>query len=538
MTKRAVICVEDTRNLVEFAGYLVSAGWTILSAGKTGEFLRKERIPFQYEKGIAESPDINADTFMLIKKVMSTRIDGAGSSSQDDTFRENNIQILCVNVQPPAFAGPLAEEPHGIPNLPVTSLVRSSFANYGNILMLTDPGDYKEAMIQLRTDSVTPEFRRYLAGKAMNMISAFDGAVALGILKDSTGDDPFMNYLTFPFAKEMVFHGGVNPQQKSCLYSMTRSMGAASGFRKLHGPELNYNVICDLSLAWDQISSLYACLKNQLTVKSVNSDGYEFTTQFTPCTGTVFTVAVKRRSIVGGALSTNVLDSFLKTFTYDSQNIDDVTVGCSAVIDSKAALEMVKTDFAAIIAPGFTSEAKEILSANRNIRLIPTAKVSLQLFDIQLVNGGLLVQSKDHVLFGQWNVRTKNRPSQFLSDEMAIGMLLVMGPRSYSCILMKGNAIVGISQACTSPLKSVDSVLSEAVENAERNPGQNQDGILADVLVSDTAIPFCLSVRTLIDRGVKAIIQTGGTPDDGEFIKYCDERGVVMIFTGMTHIAY
>ena len=105
---------------------------------------------------------------------------------------------------------------------------------------------------------------------------------------------------------------------------------------------MSYTLVNDISYAWRQINTLFALLKDQLTVKSTNSDGYEFTTQFTPLTGTVFSLAVKFGTILGASHATNVLDSFKSTFTYDSISTSDVVFACSAVINGEAAEEILR----------------------------------------------------------------------------------------------------------------------------------------------------------------------------------------------------
>ena len=94
-----------------------------------------------------------------------------------------------------------------------------------------------------------------------------------------------------------------------------------------------------------------------------------------------------------------------------------------------------------------------------------------------------------------------------------------------------------VSQACKSAEKAVTSVLTEAIDYQSRN-GLPLDEPLGELLVCDTEIKLCPAVKELIARGVSTIIQTGGTADDEEFIQYCDERNVVMVFTGMSHITY
>ena len=552
MTKRAVIHVENTENLVEFAEFLVSDGWTIISANKTEEILRKQKIPVTKEAALSENNVYMADTSRLIRKVMMTKYheeDEQYISHPDE--EENNIFIVCMNVLPvinPSIVSKQFDNQLCPKNFFVTTVLRNAFKNYENLLILTDPEDYKEAMIQLRTGSISLEFRTYLAAKALNLVSAFDSGLSASILQSPQYNQPFMNYMMLPFKRELQLHSGMNAQQAAYLYKSPGEEGSLGNFLKYQNKDLSYTLVNDISYAWRQINTLFALLKDQLTVKSTNSDGYEFTTQFTPLTGTVFSLAVKFGTILGASHATNVLDSFKSTFTYDALTTTDTVFACSAVINTEAAEEIAKGNFAAIVAPSFTTEAKQILSRNKKTRLVPSSKVTNINIEARFINGGILIQTKDTTLFNQWKVRTKNRPSQVQTDEMVFGMLLVMGARSYSAVLLKQNSICGIAQGCTSEARAIDGVWYEALKFTERANGISGQGFgikhdldtsnLGEILVCDGAIPFCDSTRKLIDSGLKAILQTGGTSSDDEFIEYCNEHGVVMVFTGMTHLSF
>ncbi len=552
MTKRAVIHVENTENLVEFAEFLISDGWTILSANKTEEILRKQKIPVTKENALSENNMFIADTSRLIRRVMMTKYheeDEPYISHPDDD--DNNIFIICMNVLPsinPAIVSKQFDNQLCPKNFFVTTVLRNAFRNYENLIILTDPEDYKEAMIQLRTGSISMEFRTYLAAKALNLVSAFDAGLSASILQSPQYNKPFMNDMMLPFKRELQLHSGMNPQQSAYLYKSPAEEGSVGNFLKYQNKDLTYTLVNDIAYAWRQINTLFALLKDQLTVKSTNSDGYEFTTQFTPLTGTVFSLAVKFGTILGASHATNVLDSFKATFTYDSISTTDTVFACSAVINTEAAEEILKGNFAAIVAPGFTSEAKQILSQNKKTKLIPSSKITNIDLEARFINGGVLVQTKDSQLFNHWSVRTKNRPSQVQTDEMVFGMLLAMGARSYSAILLKQNSICGIAQGCTSAKRAIDGVWYEALKCTERANGFPGDDFkvnkdidksnLGEVLVCDAAIPFTEGLKMLIDSGVKAILQTGGTSTDDEFIEYCNEHGVVMVFTGMTHLSF
>ena len=537
MTRQAIIHVENTEGLIDFARFLSEFGWDILSANRTEELLKNADIPVRKEHALVENNLYLNDTSDLIKRILSSTFytEPSGRGNPDAS-----ICLICMNVQPTIHSINSEKKLKYVTrpfNFYVSTILRNAFINYENILILSDPADYKEAMIQLRTNSIDLNFRTYLAAKALNLVSAFDGGIASSILMAPKAEKRFMNYLTYPFEKQFSLKGGANAQQKGCLYRFPEGGGTVGSIQKQKGKELSYNTISDISFAWEQISMVSTNLKNQFSVKSTNCDGYHFVTQFTPLTGTVFTIAVNNKSILGASLSTNVCDSFKNTYTYDTENIKGATLASSAVIDEKAAVQIAKCGFSALVAPGFTAEAKHILDAEKDLNTIQIAKVVTADYDMELINGGLLFQSKDNTLFDHWDIKTKNRPGQPLADQMAFGTILSMGSRSYSAVLLKNNSVVGISQSCKTPQRAIDVAFGEAVLHKEQNPAFYEDGTIADVLVCDSAIPLSNSIEELARQGLKAIIQPGGLSQDNELIEFCNSHLISMIFTGMTHIS-
>lgn len=524
MVKNAIIHVEDSTNIIDFAKFLNDSGWNIFSADKTENLLKNNNIPVIHEHNLDETNNYLDDHSHFMRKIMMTKIPEYENEKEDQN-NNDNIQIICLNVIP-SFNFLLMNKKNSVSYNPtrffILTIIHNAYINYENLLILTDPDDYKEAMIQLRTESVSKEFRLYLASKALNLISSCDSGISASIFHSSGFKAPFMKYLAYPFKNEMSIKGS-NEHQKACIYNLNSENTFFSPFTKTSVNELNYNIASDISFAWQQITTLYSFLKNQFTVKTENNEGYEFTTRFTPLTGTVFTVAVKFNSIVGASLSTNVLDSFKQTYNYDYENIKDVVLACNTVIDFSAAQEIIKCDFATIVAPGFTDEAKEEFLKNPKIKLLSSVRLSALPFDAKLSVGGIILQQRDSVLFDHWKVKTKNRPTQIESDELAFGFILAMGSLSYSTILLKNNSIVGISQKCTSVIESLKNLV-------------NNSNNFGEVLVSDSPLPFCQLTKQIIDNGVKSIIQPGGTETDEEFINYCNEKNIIMVFTEMSHI--
>lgn len=528
LTKKAIIYVDNKENIIPFSQFLVSSGWTIISGDETENLLKSENIPVVHESGLTENINDKNDTFEVIRKLLNSNLK---SDSSD------NISLVCINLSPlkeKAGSNIISD------NFYLTSILRNCFVNYKNLLVLTDPEDYHEAEIQIRTDCITDSFRAYLVGKMLNMISAYDGIVSHQIFKNSPYADKFSTYLSIPYKKIGKSLAGLNPQQEACIYIKDEDFSFSNNSLKKIYKDLPCNIITDVSFALEQIRLLFNYFRTQFTVKSVNCDNYEYTTQFTPLTGTVFTIAVKYKSIIGAALADNTLDSFYKTFTYDTDKISGAVFGCSAVIDEKVANEIVKSNFTAIFAPDFTNEARLILGNNKGIRLITISTEAEIGYDTEFINSGFLIQTKDNLLFDKWFIKTLNRPSQSKIDQMAFGMLLVMHMKTYSAVLIKQNSLVGIAQGDISSVDAVDEVLNNSKKNHQRSKvsENTDDKILADVLVCDTAISLCDSIKELISCGLSAIIQPGGLLNDDEFIKYCNEHDVVLVFTGMTHISY
>lgn len=539
MDKKAILFCEDNTGIIEFATFLEKTGWSIFSNGTTAEILKENNIPFKIEHAFDASPRNISDSSLLIQKILRTKIMSEGNPF-DSPDEESNYFIICINLDPLDSSFEFfSKVGQGNPALYSfrTTLMRNCCTNCQNVLILCDPADYKECLIELRTDDIQDSFRMYLAGKALNMVSAYDSANANAILINNPfHGSSYLNYLTMPYKKAFELKHGMNPNQNAVIYQLGSEGGAFTGFKKLHGKEITHRILSDANFAWNQICILYENLKTSSTLPSENFEGYPYTTQFTALTGTVYCILVKYNVVVGASIDTNVTDSFKKTLSYDLDSTIHSTLGCSAVIDADAANEIIKYDFSAIIAPGFTNEAKEILSRNENTRLISATRPANSAFSASIIDGGVIVQSIYRKLFEKWVVPTKTRPTQKECDELAFGMCIAKSAKSYACVCVKDFAIAGMASSYTSRFKSLGNALFEAKQTFKLHP--TEDNVIADVLISDSAIELCEPLKELIDNGLKAIIQSGGHQNDKELIAYCDEHNVAMIFTGITHYNY
>jgi len=537
MKKSAVVFVENRESLLHLCSYLQESDWQILSFGDTAEYLKNNQIPCKIDRNLDARSTSITDLSSFIQKILLT----SHSEYSRNADTDNNVRLLCLNCNPR-----LMHTKHDTDGAfyeayvpAVISIIRAGIINHKNVLVLTDPADYKEAVIQMRTESVSPEFRRYLMGKALNLVSACDAAISFSILRASPYADPFSNYLMVPYKKKRVLQHGANKQQSSALYSLCGGEGTVNGIKLLQGVVPTYAVVSDSTYAWERVGNLYMNLKTQMAVESENRDGYKFNTQIMPLTGTVFCIIVKHKLIVGAGIATNSVASFKKALNYDTTVINNASIACSSAVDADLAREIIKYEFTSVIAPGFTEEARNIFSECQAVRLLQANGFEVKHYDAENMNGGILVQSVDDVMFEKLFICTQKRPSQEEINQLAFGTIMVMNAHSYSACVIKDNAITGIASGFGSRIKTLQNVTYESKQTMKKHLDENNgDEKLGDVLVCDSAIPLCESVKELIDGGVKAILQTGGLLEDKELIDYCDEKGVSMIFTGRTHYHY
>ena len=533
MKKKAVLYTPNFEKLATLAQSLVHENWEIISAGATADFLKAQNIAVTINRALEEPLNSN-DSYIKLMKMITEN----GRSIQTTASRsEAVVSLACLNV-PPTFRKLNdfleIDKSDNCIDFNTINLIRAGAKNYNNVIILTDPADYDEAIIQIKTDSVSTKFRLYLAGKALNLTSAYDATCAASILSQSEGIR-YPNYYMLPFKRTAHLRHGMNEHQTSYIYSINDQIGALSGIKKIQGKELNFNLIENCFSAWKCTSLFLKIIKNPFTVDSWDCNNYPFTTQFTPAAGSVFSIAVKNTNPIGAALGSNLVESFKKCLSCDPSSFEGATLGCSSVVDREAAEEIIKVDLRAIIAPDFSREAKEIFSQKKDMRLLIASKPISDYYEARTVDGGLLVQQPDWTIFKKWKVVTQNRPTQIQADSMAFGMMLAMIAKSDAALVLNDFAAVGISTGNTSRSRAIHYALDNASEYFKNNVNSSDRN--AEILVSDSVIHFDENTKSLADIGVKAIIQTGGADNDAEFINFCNEHGISMVFTGIQHLS-
>jgi phosphoribosylaminoimidazolecarboxamide formyltransferase/IMP cyclohydrolase len=283
------------------------------------------------------------------------------------------------------------------------------------------------------------------------------------------------------------------------------TQSAIANARQLQGKELSYNNIMDSDAAWQAVSDFDK--PAAVVIKHAN-----------PC---------------GAATSdVSIGEAYLKAMATDPVSAFGGIVALNRPVDKSSAEELAKTFLEVIIAPGFDEEAKAILGAKKNVRVLEipsTLDKQAAGFDFRKVVGGLLVQERDkgHSEIRQSKVVTKRQPTEEEYQALDFAWRVVKYVKSNAIVYATKDQLVGVGAG---QMSRVDSVKIAKMKANLQTKGC--------VLASDAFFPFRDGVDIAADAGITAIIQPGGSMRDDEAIQAADEHGMAMIFTGVRHFRH
>jgi len=537
MKNRALISVFCKDGILELASYLSGAGWEILSTGGTSKHLSDNKIPVtdvSAATGFPECLDGRVKTLHpAIHAGILARRDETSHMDKLSELKLGTIDLVCVNLYPffeKAQTGLSLEETVEFIDIGGPTMLRSAAKNYRDVIVLTDPADYSETINGLKAGNVPAEFKKRLAGKVFDLTSAYDAAIARYLLEL---DKPAAEYPVFwplSLKKAQSLRYGENAHQSAALYLNTGKPGALGGMEQLHGKELGYNNIRDLDLAWKA-----ACAFG-LPADGTSPMGEDEVRQFVPAgaaagSAKVCCVAVKHNTPCGIALGGTLLEAYEKTFACDPVSIFGGIVACTTTVDAATAEKLGELFLEIVAAPGFESEALEILQKKKNLRIIKLDHCPAEINECIAVDGGILVQQSDRKLLEKWEVVTKTAPAAGDIPDMLFGMRAVTFVKSNAIMVVKEQAATGIGGGQVNRIWPT-------VQSLERSAAVTKDSTPARVLASDAFFPFADVVEAAAAAGIKAIIQPGGSVNDKLSIEACNKYGIAMVFTGTRHFKH
>jgi len=521
MIKQALLSVSDKTGVLEFARELSAMGVKLLSTGGTAKLLADNGLP------VTEVADYTGFPEMLDGRVKTLHPKVHGGILARRDFPEHQaalaqhniptIDMVVVNLYP--FQQTVAKEEcsleDAIENIDIggPAMLRSSAKNHKDVVVICDPADYGRVLAELKSGNgeVAYETKFDLAKKVFAHTAAYDGAItnyftALGADKAHATRSAYPATLNQQFVKVQEMRYGENPHQSAAFYrDVAPVVGSLANYTQLQGKELSFNNIADADAAWE-------------CVKSFDS---------TAC------VIIKHANPCGVAIGVNALEAYSKALQTDPTSAFGGIIAFNCELDGAAAQAVAKQFVEVLIAPSFTAEARQVFAAKTNVRLleIPLGK-GVNQYDFKRVGGGLLVQSPDakNVLPADLKVVSKKQPTTQQLQDLMFAWRVAKFVKSNAIVFCGNGMTLGVGAG---QMSRIDSARIASIK--AQNAGLSLAG---SAVASDAFFPFRDGLDVVVDAGATCVIHPGGSMRDQEVIDAADERGVVMLYTGVRHFRH
>jgi len=505
--RRALLSVYDKDRLLEIGKALAVAKVEILSTGSTAKTLKDAGIVVKEVSSYTEFPEIMGGRV----KTLHPKIHGgilADQSNPDHLKAISELDIepfdlVVINLYPFAetiasgadFAECIEQIDIGGP-----SMLRGAAKNHGSVAAICLTSQYDQLFTALQSGGFSDEERRNLALTVFRTTAEYDLTIANWL--GNVGSQPLPDWYGQIFTQVSALRYGENPHQGAAIYR-----GGTSGIVQAvqsHGKEMSFNNYTDADAAWR------AALDHM-----------------EPCVA-----IVKHANPCGIAIATDIASAYAKAHLCDSVSAFGGVVAANRKVTVAMAEQLSKVFTEVIIAPDYEPEALELLKAKPSIRILTCSNTKINPLEVRPISGGVLLQETDLLNAGGDNARNWNQvtggevSAQDLSD-LEFAWKSVRAVKSNAILLAKDGASVGIGMGQVNRVDSARLAVDRAGSRVHGSVG-----------ASDAFFPFADGLQILIDAGVRAIVQPGGSVRDEEVIAAAKSAGIAMFFTGTRHFSH
>lgn len=501
--KNALISVYYKDGLAPLVELLNKFGVTFYSTGGTETFIRDLGIGVERVEDLTSYPSIlGGRVKTLHPKVFGgilSRRPLADDKAQLEQYEIPEIDLVIVDLYPfEETVASGASEQDIIEKIDIggISLIRAAAKNFNDVVIISSKNDYKalEELLASQDGQTTLEQRKSFAKKAFNTSSNYDTAIfnyfnqeePLPVFKQSIQQSQELRY-------------GENPHQKGVFYGNLDAM-----FDKLNGKELSYNNLVDVDAAVSIIDEF-----DQPTF-----------------------AILKHTNACGVASRRAILDAWKAALACDPVSAFGGVLIANTTIDEATAEEINKLFFEVLIAPAYTDEALQILTAKKNRIILRRKEVKLPEQHFKTLLNGVIAQDKDNTVEGPELMQfvTKAQPTQTQLEDLYFANKIVKHTKSNTIVFAKDNTLISSGVGQTSRVDA----LKQAIEKA-KSFGFEVEG---SAMASDAFFPFPDCVEIAGDHGVAAVLQPGGSIKDQLSVEMADEKGVAMVITGVRHFKH
>ena len=520
--RHALISVSDKTGLRELAQALKVRGIEVVSTGGTAKALRDlglDVIDVSRVTGFPEMMDGRVKTLhpAVHGGLLAVRSDPAHQAAMIANAIPA-IDLLVVNLYP--FEAKLAAQAgfdDMIENIDIggPAMIRSGAKNFRDVAVIVEPNDYAALIDEMNAHDGGTDLplRRRLAQKAFARTAAYDAAVSNWLAQSLQADAP--DYRAFGGKLAQRLRYGENPHQSAALYLEPEIRRGAATARLVQGKELSYNNIADADAA------------------------FELVAEFDPADAAV--VIVKHANPCGVAVGADSHGAYERAFACDPVSAFGGVIALNRPLDGATAKRIAETFSEVIIAPDADEEARAILAAKKNLRLLLTGGLPgprAAGLTMRTVAGGFLVQSRDAgtTTHADLKVVTKRAPTNLEIADLLFAWRVAKHVKSNAIVYAKHGATVGIGAGQMSRVDSSRIAVRKSEEVARAHGAGN--ALAGSVVASDAFFPFADGLLAATAAGATAVIQPGGSIRDAEVIAAANEAEVAMVFTGMRHFRH
>jgi phosphoribosylaminoimidazolecarboxamide formyltransferase/IMP cyclohydrolase len=509
---RALISTYDKTGLDEFARGLARLGWSLVASGGTAAYLEELGLAVDHVEALTESPEMLGGRVKTLHPRIHAGILARRDRPEDvATLEEHGIEpfeLVCVNLYPfeqvAARQGVTEEEAVEMIDVGGPSMLRGAAKNFAHCIPVCRPDRYGFVLDELESrGEVSLDTRRELAAEAFATTAAYEAAIATWFAERET----FPETLALAFDKVLDLSYGENPHQRAAFYADRGTRAhLLSRVEQLHGKALSFNNLNDLSAA-------------RLVCR-------EFT--LPTC------VIVKHANPCGVALGATIEEAYDKALTSDPVSAYGGIVVLNRDVDAALGARLAEQFVEVLFAPGYDDEALEALQRKQGTRVLvdrERRRPPGQQRALKRVLGGILVQDADSEIDDRdgWQV-VAGAPDEQQWGDLVFAWRVCKHVLSNAIVIATDLATIGVGAGQMSRVDAVRIALDKAAELGHDTRGA--------VLASDAFFPFADGPELALARGIRAIVQPGGSRRDDEVIAAVAAAGATMVFTGRRHFRH
>ena len=507
--RRALISVSDKSKLIKILPTLKKFKIEILSSGGTYKYLRNYKLKSIEISDLTDFKEIlDGRVKTLHPKIHAGilfRRDNKKHLDQIKKLKIQNIDLVIVNFYPfeKTVLGNKNEDKI-IENIDIggPALVRSAAKNYKDVVVITSNDQLDKLMNEMDNNdgSTSLKFRKELSQEAFNETAYYDTNISKYFSKIMNKRYP--NKITFNGALVGKLRYGENPHQSAAIYSSEEF----NDLEKLNGKELSYNNYKDIYFGLDIINSL---------PKGIG------------------TTIIKHANPSGVSIDKNQFFSFKQAFNCDPISAFGGVIICNYKINSETAREISNKFFEVVVAKDFDKKALSILKKKRNLRIIKNnQKYDTNQIILNSLSKNFILQNSDNgnLKKNMFKVVSKKKPNKKMFNDLIFAFNICRFVKSNAIVLTNNNSTVGIGSGQPSRLDSC-----QIAVNKMKKFNHNSENLVA---ASDAFFPFVDGIESLVQSGVKAVIQPYGSIRDKEIIKFANNTNTVLVFSKTRHFRH